>query len=108
MADIAKKKLLTSKGVVRSGEELPDSLPAKEVDAIRAAGGIEEQRTATRKSGKPAKKVDKPTAAEIAAAEQAVADAEADVSAAGEDLAKKAEAQKTLEAAQANLAKLKD
>lgn len=103
MADIAKKKLLTSKGVILSGQELPDDLPKGEVDAIRKAGGLEEQRRSS-KGGKSAK----PTKADLVAeAEKVVADAEAELSAAGEDLAKKAEAQKTLDAAQAELAKLK-
>lgn len=100
MAEFAKKKLLTSKGVIRSGQELPDNLPKGEVDAIRKAGGLEEQR-------RPAKPRKGETPDAIAAAEKSVADAKADLAAVGEDLAKKAEAEKALAAAEAELAKLK-
>jgi hypothetical protein len=97
MAHIAKKKLITSKGIVRSGEELPD-LPAAELKAIAAAGGIaapEPRANAAAKTLSDDRKK----------AEKAVADAEALVESATSD-DEKAEAGRLLDEARAALAAL--
>jgi|GEM_PF-3235597 len=110
MGEMAKKKLFTSKGVILSGHELPDDLPAKELDAIRAAGGLEDQRSSAKRgkssrSTKGGKSADA-KADELAAAEAAVEAARAKIEAAGNDLAKKAEAERELSDAEAELAQL--
>jgi hypothetical protein len=56
----ARATLYTSKGVVAVGAEIPASLPAAEVEVIRAAGGLEEEAAAS--AGEP--EADKPAPAE--------------------------------------------
>ena len=110
MGEIAKKKLFTSKGVILSGHDLPDDLPAKEVDAIRAAGGLEDQRLSAKrgKSSRSSKggKLTDPKADEVAVAAAAVEAAQAKLEAAGDDVAEKAEAERELADAEAKLAQL--
>jgi hypothetical protein len=45
MAAIAKKQLYTSGGIVLAGQALP-KLPAKEIEAIRLSGGLDEEEDA--------------------------------------------------------------
>jgi len=103
MAHKAAKKLITSKGNVSVGENLPSGLPADEIKAIGEAGGIEGYKAtadAPEKGGK------KPTKAEAKKdAQKAVDEAQAIVDAAAtpED---KATAEELLKEAQEALAEL--
>lgn len=96
MADIAAKKLFTSKGIVRAGVELPKGLPAAELKLIRKAGGVDEAKSAL------SSVKDKAAQAEITRLEKAVRDAEDAVGKAEGDEAK-AMAEATLKDAQASL-----
>lgn len=97
MADIAAKKLITSKGIVRAGGDLPKGLPAAEMKLIREAGGIDEAKSAL--SSVKGKTIQ----AEIARLEKAVKDANEELAKAEGDEAKAA-AEAALKDAEAALA----
>lgn len=102
MAHIAASKLMTSKGNVLSGEELPNDLPADEVKAIGEAGGILDWKASGKAANEGGRKATG-KAAEKRAAENAVKDAEALVANASTD-ADRETAQKLLDDATAELA----
>ncbi|MCG6115099.1 MAG: hypothetical protein MEQ84_07855 [Mesorhizobium sp.] len=97
MADIAAKKLFTSKGIVRAGGDLPKGLPAAEMKLIREAGGVDEAKSAL------SSVKDKTAQAEITRLERSVKDAEDTLAKAEGDEAK-AIAEATLKDAQDALA----
>lgn len=104
MAHVAAKKLITSKGNVLSGEELPAGLPTDEVKAIGDAGGILDWKS----RGKAAEDGGRKSggkAAEKKAAEKAVKEAETLVENASTD-EDRATAQKLLDEAKSDLEKL--
>lgn len=65
MAQKAAKKLITSKGTVSVGEDLPSGLPAEEVKVIGEAGGIEGYKPGKATADAPQKGGKKPTKAEV-------------------------------------------
>lgn len=114
MADIAKVKIVTSKGVVSAGDPLPSDLPNAEIKRIKELDVIERGRasapTVEKQTSTPAASAKKPgpSAAEKKArkdAENAVKDAEAAVKNAASDEDKKV-AEDLLEEAKQALADL--
>lgn len=107
MGEVAKFKLITSKGVVLAGDPVPDGLLSeKELGAIREAGGLEGA-PAKKGKGKSGKGGSGADAAAIAAAEQKVLDAQAAVTAAGTDTVVLDKAKEDLAEAEAELIALK-
>lgn len=105
MAQKAAKKLITSKGTVSVGEDLPRGLPADEVKVIGEAGGIEGYKPG-KAAADAAQGGKKPTKAEAKAdAQKAVDEAQSVVDAAAtpED---RATAEELLKEAQESLAAL--
>jgi hypothetical protein len=75
MPRIAANLLMTSLGTIRTGEEIPATLPKVELDVIRNAGGMLGEEPGQTAETKPAVRAK----SEIKAAERAVLDAEAAV-----------------------------
>jgi hypothetical protein len=103
---------MDSKKDVAIGAHEPAEVPegyGRHLIADRFAVEVDKPKAAPEKAQKKATvtKSDEDAARKLSDAEKAVSDAEAAVIAAGDDLAKKAEAEKALEAAKAALAALK-